>query len=51
MLVTSGLGFKMSSDCKKPSNSILIVIKQLVIKTFSRPGTDMSIPYLVVYLD
>ena len=41
----------MSSDYEYPDDSVLSVTKQLVTKTFSRPGTGMSVPYLVLYLD
>ena len=51
VLATSGLGFKMSSDYENPDDSVLSVTKQLVTKNFSRPGTDMSVPYLVLHLD
>ena len=41
----------MLSDYKKPDDSVLSVTKQLVKKTFSAPGTDMSVPDLVLHLD
>ena len=41
----------MFSECEKPDYNVLSVTKQLITKAFSRPDADMSMPYLVLYLN
>ena len=50
-LVTSGLGFKLSSEHEKSNDNVLSATKDLVANNLSRHGIVMSMPYLVLHLD
>ena len=46
-----GLGFKLCTQHENPEDNVLSITKLLITKTFSRLGTYVSVPYLVLHLD
>ena len=50
-LATLGLRFNLSTKYDKPDDTIISVTKILLQKTFSRIGSWMNIPYIVLHLD
>ena len=51
VMATSGLGLKLSTEYEKTDDNVVSATKDLIKKTFSRNGTSLNIPYVVLHLD
>ena len=51
VLATSRLGLKLATEYEKSDDNVVNTTKNLIKKTFSRNGTSLNIPYVVLHLD